>query len=172
MSRGELEWFACCFTSQFLFWKSLSSAGGSYTFEEAVDLKFSLPNSYDDSVYGRTKLAQLALAQRTDREQVAVHPGGCSTDIQNDGLKFPMPLFPTLYWNHVVRPMAQQVFKLVWFHPSFCAESVLFAAAFAKQGEYFGRFRPIPALFRHEFERNSSYVTAIQNGVLAAIEGK
>jgi hypothetical protein len=125
MSRGELEWFACCFTSQFLFWKSLSSAGGSYTFEEAVDLKFSLPNSYDDSVYGRTKLAQLALAQRTDREQVAVHPGGCSTDIQNDGLKFPMPLFPTLYWNHVVRPMTANCYRLKQCTGHACSNAVL-----------------------------------------------
>ncbi len=146
---------------------SMSSAGAPPSAQVNADLTMPLENVYDDRVYGRTKLAQIALAEATNA--VAVHPGGCSTGIQQDAMIVPFPFFHPWYWNAVVRPIALASIKQFWFHPSFCAEAVVWAAAFGKPTQYLGRFAEVPLMFRHELSNNKTFVKELHSKVEAVI---
>lgn len=125
---------------------SLSSAASTFSLADSANLTLTVPQKFDDSAYGRTKLCQIAWAQhepfRDSVTVVSVHPGGCATRMGGVSIseELPFPFIPGVYWRSVVRPAMMFVHSRLWLNPSFCADAILHAAfdRNATNGAFYG----------------------------------
>ncbi len=155
---------------------SLSSSGATGNVTIAGDLRLSLENKFGDELYGRTKQCQIAWARRHNAPvlSVSVHPGGCGSDMPEEGFsaEFPPPAMPDWLWRSFVRPMTLKTLKSTWFEVGWCAENVVYAAGIAPvaAGTYFGRFREMPLLLRAPLHGDNVFVERISKSIAQAVE--
>ena len=154
---------------------SLSAASASVDLETLVDLKLTMPTDATDRPYGRTKLGQVAWAQRKSQTTtVSLHPGACASEIFDGALKkdHPPPGMPLAYWQKVVRPVLGRWWYITWFPTSFCADAVLYSsfAPEAHSGDFFVRYRiSNSTFFNHPLSKDPTYVNRLIENVNKAI---